>query len=65
MRFHHLFILIFAGILAVSIIQGIRLPLWAVVSERDEIGPNLVPDYLTSVKKGAFYGWLCSYWGRM
>lgn len=37
--------------------------LWAVVNERDEIGPNLVPDYLTSVKEGAFYGWPYSYWG--
>jgi glucose/arabinose dehydrogenase len=32
--------------------------LWTVVNERDELGPNLVPDYLTSVKDGAFYGWL-------
>jgi glucose/arabinose dehydrogenase len=38
--------------------------LWVVVNERDEIGPNLVPDYLTSVKDGAFYGWPYSYWGR-
>jgi glucose/arabinose dehydrogenase len=38
--------------------------LWAVVNERDEIGPNLVPDYLTSVKEGAFYGWPYSYWGK-
>jgi len=38
--------------------------LWAVVNERDELGPNLVPDYLTSVKDGAFYGWPFSYWGR-
>jgi glucose/arabinose dehydrogenase len=37
--------------------------LWAVVNERDELGPNLVPDYLTSVKEGAFYGWPYSYWG--
>jgi glucose/arabinose dehydrogenase len=37
--------------------------LWAVVNERDEIGPNLVPDYLTAVKEGAFYGWPYSYWG--
>src|SRR5690606_28886992 len=35
--------------------------LWAVVNERDEIGPNLVPDYLTSVKEGGFYGWPYSY----
>jgi glucose/arabinose dehydrogenase len=38
--------------------------LWAVVNERDEIGPNLVPDYLTSVKDGAFYGWPYSYFGH-
>jgi len=38
--------------------------LWAVVNERDEIGPNLVPDYLTSVKEGGFYGWPYSYWGK-
>ncbi|HWL27633.1 MAG TPA: sorbosone dehydrogenase family protein, partial [Burkholderiaceae bacterium] len=38
--------------------------LWAVVNERDEIGPNLVPDYLTAVKEGAFYGWPYSYWGQ-
>ena len=38
--------------------------LWAVVNERDEIGPNLVPDYLTSVTEGAFYGWPYSYWGN-
>jgi len=38
--------------------------LWAVVNERDELGPDLVPDYLTSVKEGGFYGWPYSYWGR-
>jgi glucose/arabinose dehydrogenase len=38
--------------------------LWAVVNERDEIGPNLVPDYLTSVQEGRFYGWPYSYWGQ-
>jgi glucose/arabinose dehydrogenase len=38
--------------------------LWAIVNERDEIGPNLVPDYLTSVRQGAFYGWPYSYWGK-
>ncbi len=38
--------------------------LWAVVNERDEIGPQLVPDYLTSVQPGAFYGWPWSYWGK-
>ena len=38
--------------------------LWAVINERDELGPNLVPDYLTSVKDGAFYGWPYSYYGQ-
>ena len=38
--------------------------LWAVVNERDELGPNLVPDYLTSVREGGFYGWPWAYWGR-
>ncbi len=35
-----------------------------VANERDELGPNLVPDYLTSVKDGAFYGWPYSYYGQ-
>jgi len=38
--------------------------LWATVQERDEIGPDLVPDYLTSVRDGGFYGWPYSYWGQ-
>jgi glucose/arabinose dehydrogenase len=38
--------------------------LWAVVNERDELGSDLVPDYLTSIKDGAFYGWPFSYWGQ-
>lgn len=38
--------------------------LWAVVNERDELGEDLVPDYLTSVKEGGFYGWPYSYWGQ-
>lgn len=38
--------------------------LWAVVNERDELGDDLVPDYLTSVKDGGFYGWPYSYWGK-
>jgi glucose/arabinose dehydrogenase len=38
--------------------------LWAVVNERDEIGDNLVPDYLTGVQEGAFYGWPYSYYGQ-
>lgn len=37
--------------------------LWAAVNERDELGPNLVPDYLTSVREGGFYGWPYAYWG--
>jgi glucose/arabinose dehydrogenase len=38
--------------------------LWTVVNERDEIGSDLVPDYLTSVKDGGFYGWPYSYYGK-
>jgi glucose/arabinose dehydrogenase len=38
--------------------------LWTVVNERDELGPNLVPDYLTSVQEGGFYGWPWSYYGN-
>lgn len=38
--------------------------LWTVVNERDELGSDLVPDYLTSVKEGAFYGWPYSYYGQ-
>ncbi|HEU4708228.1 MAG TPA: sorbosone dehydrogenase family protein [Methylophilaceae bacterium] len=38
--------------------------LWVVVNERDELGSDLVPDYLTSVKQGAFYGWPYSYYGQ-
>jgi glucose/arabinose dehydrogenase len=38
--------------------------LWAVVNERDEIGNDLVPDYLTAVREGAFYGWPWSYFGQ-
>ncbi|MBY4899072.1 sorbosone dehydrogenase family protein [Cupriavidus sp. AU9028] len=37
--------------------------LWTAVNERDEIGSDLVPDYITSVKDGGFYGWPYSYWG--
>jgi glucose/arabinose dehydrogenase len=58
-----------------SVATGLRNPvglafepetgaLWAVVNERDELGSDLVPDYLTEVKEGAFYGWPFSYWGR-
>ncbi|MEO8248849.1 MAG: sorbosone dehydrogenase family protein [Burkholderiales bacterium] len=38
--------------------------LWTAVNERDEIGGDLVPDYMTSVKDGAFYGWPWSYYGQ-
>jgi glucose/arabinose dehydrogenase len=38
--------------------------LWVAVNERDELGNNLVPDYMTSVKDGAFYGWPYSYFGQ-
>jgi glucose/arabinose dehydrogenase len=38
--------------------------LWTVVNERDELGNNLVPDYLTSVQDGGFYGWPYSYYGQ-
>ena len=38
--------------------------LFTVVNERDEIGGDLVPDYLTSVQDGAFYGWPYSYYGQ-
>jgi glucose/arabinose dehydrogenase len=37
--------------------------LWTVVNERDGLGDELVPDYLTSVREGAFYGWPYAYWG--
>lgn len=38
--------------------------LWTAVNERDELGSDLVPDYMTSVKEGGFYGWPYSYYGR-
>ncbi|GBR48174.1 L-sorbosone dehydrogenase [Acetobacter pomorum DSM 11825] len=38
--------------------------LWVSVNERDEIGSDLVPDYITAVKEGAFYGWPYSYYGQ-
>ncbi len=55
--------------------QGLRNPtglafepqsgkLWTIVNERDELGPDLVPDYMTSVKDGGFYGWPYSYYGQ-
>lgn len=58
-----------------QLVSGIRNPtalainpadnaLWAVVNERDELGAQLVPDYLTRIRDGAFYGWPYSYWGQ-
>ena len=58
-----------------TIATGIRNPtalaiepttglVWSVVNERDELGPQLVPDYLTQVRDGAFYGWPYSYYGQ-
>ena len=38
--------------------------LWTTVNERDNLGDDLVPDYLTSVQEGGFYGWPYSYWGK-
>ncbi len=38
--------------------------LWTAVNERDELGDDLVPDYITSVKEGAFYGWPFAYYGQ-
>ncbi|MGE0742840.1 MAG: sorbosone dehydrogenase family protein [Hyphomonadaceae bacterium] len=38
--------------------------LWTAVNERDFLGPDLVPDYMTSVQDGGFYGWPWTYWGR-
>ena len=38
--------------------------LWTAVNERDELGNDLVPDYMTSVKEGGFYGWPYSYYGK-
>ena len=38
--------------------------LWATINERDELGSDLVPDYMTSVRDGAFYGWPFSYYGN-
>ena len=39
--------------------------LWTAVNERDDLGDELVPDYITSVKKGGFYGWPYSYFGQI
>jgi len=38
--------------------------LWTAVNERDNLGDDLVPDYITGVQKGGFYGWPYSYWGK-
>ena len=39
--------------------------LWTAVNERDDLGDELVPDYITSVKEGGFYGWPYSYFGQI
>jgi len=44
--------------------DGDRGALWAAVNERDELGSDLVPDYMTSVHDGGFYGWPYCYYGR-
>jgi glucose/arabinose dehydrogenase len=44
--------------------EPITKTLWTTVNERDELGDNLVPDYLTSVQEGGYYGWPYSYWGN-
>ncbi len=41
-----------------------RQALWVAVNERDEIGGDLVPDYMTALREGAFYGWPYSYFGE-
>lgn len=45
-------------------VNPVSKALWTVVNERDMLGDELVPDYLTSVKDGAFYGWPYSYYGQ-
>jgi glucose/arabinose dehydrogenase len=44
--------------------EPVSTVLWTVVNERDELGSDLVPDYLTSVRDGGFYGWPYSYFGQ-
>ena len=44
--------------------EPLSAALWTVVNERDELGDDLVPDYLTSVRDGGFYGWPYSYYGQ-
>lgn len=44
--------------------EPVRNVLWVAVNERDELGSDLVPDYMTGLKEGAFYGWPWSYFGQ-
>lgn len=44
--------------------EPVTKTLWTSVNERDELGDNLVPDYLTSVKEDGYYGWPYTYWGN-
>lgn len=43
--------------------EPVSKKLWTAVNERDELGDELVPDYITSVQEGGFYGWPYAYWG--
>jgi len=47
-----------------AMVPGDPPVLWTAVNERDEIGSDLVPDYMTSVRDGGFYGWPFSYYGQ-
>ena len=47
-----------------AVVSNQDATLWTVVNERDELGSDLVPDYLTAVHDGAFYGWPWSYYGQ-
>jgi glucose/arabinose dehydrogenase len=44
--------------------EPVTAALWTVVNERDELGSDLVPDYMTAVREGGFYGWPYSYYGQ-
>lgn len=45
-------------------LEPVSKELWTAVNERDEMGDEMVPDYLTSVREGGFYGWPYAYWGK-
>jgi hypothetical protein len=50
-------------VIRTALVSSRRAAHYAAVNEHDELGPDLVPDYLTSLKDGAFYGWPNSYYG--